>query len=124
MRSSEAACNWAGLPSSIFGQVALGVANLPEGLLFGVPVVAILIELRTGGIGKRVWTELIGAATGLLALIIHVIIYGYADLVGPMDTLVATRLAVQVVRFVVVGLSGWIIVKRLGWAGTTSGSRA
>ena len=120
-RFSEAACDWVGLPSSLLVQVALGVATLPEGLLFGVPVVALLIELRTGGIGKWVWTEWIGAATGLLALLIGVIIYGYADLVGPMDTLAATRLAVQVVRFVVVGLSGWIIVKRLGWAGTRSG---
>jgi hypothetical protein len=124
MRFSEAAGDWVGLPSSILVQVALGVATLPEGLLFGVPVVAILIELQTGGIGKWVWTEWIGASTGLLALLIGVMIYMYADLVGPMDTAATTRLAIQFVRPVVVGLSAWIITKRLGWAGARSGSMA
>lgn len=119
--SSKAACDWVGLPSSILVQVALGVANLPEGLLFGVPVVAILTELRTGGIGKWVWTEWIAAATGLLALLLGVTIYVYAELVGPMDSVATTRLARQVVWFVVVGLSGWIIIKRLGWPGVKSG---
>jgi hypothetical protein len=123
-RLSQAASKWVGLPSSIIVQIAVRVGTIPEGLLFGVPVVAIFIELRMGGKGKWVWTEWIGAATGLLALLTGVIIYGYADLVNRTDPLASTRLTVQILRLVVVGLSGWVIVKHFGRAGTRSGSRA
>ena len=36
------------LSSSIGVQLALGLANTPHGVLFGVPIVSILTELRTG----------------------------------------------------------------------------
>jgi len=107
------------LSTGIFAEMASGVAAAPESLLFGVPVVAILIQLRTGRISKWVWTERIGAPTALLALLTGVVICVYADLVlDATDPLATTRLTVQALRWVVLGLSSWIIVDRAGLAGT------
>ena len=47
-RASQAIAGWIGLPSSIIFQIALGLGCLPEGLLFGVPVVAALFDVRRG----------------------------------------------------------------------------
>jgi len=61
----------------------------------------------------------VGATTALLALPTSTVIYWYADLINRADPLAATRLTVKALRLVTVGLSGWVIVKRVGRAGTT-----
>ena len=106
--------------SEIVGQVAYCITTVPEGVLFGGPVVAILVELRTNSMSKWVWTESVGAATAVLALSNVEVISGYPNLVNGADPLASTRLTVNALRLVVVALGSWFIVDRIGWAGTTS----
>jgi hypothetical protein len=119
VRASEAISEQIRLPSAIAVQAALGVASLPEGLLFGVPIVAVLLDLRRGAVRDWAWTGWVGAATALLALPTGMVIYWYADLINRADPLATTRLTVRALWLVTVGLSSWVIVKRVGGAGTT-----
>jgi hypothetical protein len=104
------------LRPDIVRQVALGVATLPEGLLFGVPVVAMLLEFRSGTTKNWSWTTWVGGAIVLFALPSGVMIAWYVDLVTGAQPLAATRLTVQAVRLVAIGLSSWVIAWRVGWA--------
>jgi hypothetical protein len=49
-------------------QIASGLYSLPEGLLFGVLVVAALLDLRRGGHKRWVWTGWVGLAATLVVL--------------------------------------------------------
>ncbi len=120
VRASEAISERIRLPSSIAMEIALGVGALPEGLLLGVPIVAVLLDLRRGTVRIWAWTGWVGAATALFALPTGMVIYGFADLINRTDPLATTRLTVQALRLIIVVLSSWVIVKSVGWAGTTS----
>ena len=120
VRASEAISERVRLPSSIAVQIALGIGTLPEGLLLGVPIVAVLLDLRRGAVKSWAWTGWVGAATALFALPTGTIIYWYADLINRTDPLAATRLSVQALRSITVALSSWAIVESVGGAGTTS----
>ena len=109
--------------SEIVGQIASAIASAPEGLLFGVLVVAVLVEIRNGKTSRWVWTEAIGAATAALALATGMVIYWYTGLVTGLDPLASMQLTVNALRLVVVALSSWSIVDRTAWAGTQSRRR-
>jgi hypothetical protein len=100
-------------------QIALGVAALPEGLLLGVPIIAVLLDLRRGAASSWAWTGWVGAAAALVALSTGMFSDWYADVINRADPVTATRLTVQALRLVTVGLLSWVIVKRVGGTGTT-----
>jgi hypothetical protein len=120
VRASESISERIRLPSSIVVQMALGVGALPEGLLFGVPILAVLLDLRRRAVRSWAWTEWVGAATALIAPPADVVINWYPDLINRTDPVAATRLTVQALRLVTVVLSSWVIVKSVGRTGTTS----
>jgi hypothetical protein len=113
VRAFEAIAPRIGLPPVIGVQIADGVKNLPDGLLFGVPVVAMVLEFRTRTRGKWVWSEWIGAASAVLALLAWDAVYWYADFVGRTAPLGSTRLTVRTLLLIVVGLSSWFIVEHV-----------
>ncbi len=119
VRASESLSEWLMLPSSMVVQIALGVAALPEGLLLGVPIIAVLLDLRRGAASSWAWTGWVGAAAALVALSTGMFSDWYADVINRADPVTATRLTVQALRLVTVGLLSWVIVKRVGGTGTT-----
>ena len=107
------------LPSSICVRLALAVANTPQGLLFGVPIVAILTELRTGRIDKWIWTGWIGSSAGVMTLLTSQVIHVYADFANPNDPIAPALLTAEALRLVVIGLASWFVVKLFGRCGLT-----
>jgi hypothetical protein len=116
--ASRAISGWSGLPSSIAVPILLGLGSLPEGLLFGVPVVAVLVELRRRANRTWTWTEWLGATTALVALPLGAVICSYPDLINRSDPIALTRLGVQSLHLIAVGLISWFIAKHVGRAGT------
>ena len=117
-RASRVTAEWSDLPSGIVVQIAFGLGRLPESLLYGLPIVAVLFGVRRGVYRSWVWTEWLGATTALLAMPLGAAIYWYADLVNRSDPIAVTRLGVQSLQLVAAGLISWMIVKHLGWART------
>lgn len=116
-RTSHAIAAWTGLPSGIIFQIALGLGRLPENLLFGIPIVAALFELRTGGSRTWAWIGWVGATIAFLSLPIDAATYWYADLINLSDPIAVTRLGVQALQLIAVGLISWMVVKTPGGAG-------
>ncbi len=109
VRASQAISGWISVPSSVVVQVALALATVPEGLLFGMPVVVVLLDLRRGANRRWCWTEGVGATTAFLALLIGVVIYRYADVIDRTDPVAATRFTVESLRLAAVGLASWVL---------------
>jgi hypothetical protein len=117
VRASQAMFEQISLPYSISVQLALAVANTPQGLLFGVPIVAMLTELRKGRTDKWIWTGWIGSSAAVMALLTLQVVYLYADIANRTDPMAQARLIVEVLRFVFIGVASWFIVKRFRWGG-------
>jgi hypothetical protein len=112
IRASTAMFEHLTLSSSISVQLALAVANTPQGLLFGVPIVAMLTELRKGRTDKWIWTGWTGSAAAVMALLTSQVVYLYADSANGTDTMAQARLNVEALRLVFIGLASWFIVQR------------
>jgi len=116
-RAAEAAAARTGLPPGVLIQLAHGLECLPDGLLFGVPAVAVLFDVRRRACKTWAWTDWVGVTTALLALPIGAAVNWYSDLVNRGDPAALTRLCVQTLQPVAVGVVSWAVVKRVRGAG-------
>lgn len=109
-RASRALARWSGVPTGVALQIALGLGRLPEGLLFGVPIVVTISNVRRGSSRTWAWTCWFSTTIALLALSIGAGIYWCVDLSNRSDPIIQTRLVVQALRLIAVGLMSWLIV--------------
>ncbi len=117
VRASTAMLEHLTLPSSISVQLAIGVANTPTGLLFAVPIVAKLADLKTGRTDKWVWTGWIGSSAAMITLLTSQVIYLYADSANRADPTSWARSSAEALRLVVISVASWLIIKRIGRGG-------
>jgi hypothetical protein len=99
----------------IIGQIAVALATLPLGLLYGIPVVAVLTQLRRVSIKSWIWTGCLGTITAFIAFVSDFVIYSYVDLVNGSDPVALPRLVARALRLVVIALTCWVIVTHLRW---------
>lgn len=116
-RAAEAAAARTGLPLGVLIGVVFGLGRLPDGLLIGVPVIAVLFDVRRRRCKTWAWTAWVGAASALLFLSISVGVSWYIDLVNRDDPAALTQLCVQTLQPVAVGVVSWAVVKRVRGAG-------